>query len=158
EPTPRAVVTVVVLAHDEVPDELADRLLRSFSRALRKNPRLDLKDAQKLLANFAGEEPLEEVADARTFAKEGQDLLGEMHTNEAIAKLTEAVKKLENVMPFIHKQELADAAMNLAVAEALEGNRVAAKNIFSDLLVWRPKSDTDATRVPPQVMNLYEEA
>ena len=158
EPPPRAVVTVVVLPHEEVPDEIADRLLHGLSRALGKNQRLDVKDAQKLLANFAGEEPTEEVEEARDLAKVGGDMLGEMQTREALGKLTEAVKKLELVMPFIHKQELADATMNLAVAEALEGNRAAAKNIFAALLVWRPKADNDSVRVPPQVMKIYEEA
>src|SRR5262249_22548944 len=42
--------------------------------------------------------------------------------------------------------------------EALEGNRAAAKNIFSELLVWRPKADADSTRVPPSVMKVYDEA
>jgi hypothetical protein len=158
EPPPRAVVTVVVLPHEEVPDEIADRLLHGLSRALGKNQRLDVKDAQKLLANFAGEEPTEDVETARDRAKVGADLLAEVQTREALAKLAEAVKKLELVMPFIHKQELADATMNLAVAEALEGNRAAAKNIFAGLLVWRPKVDADSARVPPVVMKIYEEA
>src|SRR5215471_10240027 len=82
EPPPKAVVTVVVLPHEEVPDELADRLLHGLSRALGKNQRLDVKDAQKLLANFAGEEPTEEVEAARDLAKTGQDLLGDMQTRE----------------------------------------------------------------------------
>src|SRR5262252_2259823 len=153
EPAPKVVVTVVVL-----PDELADRLLHGLSRALGKNQRLDVKDAQKLLANFAGDEPTEDIEAARDLAKVGSDMLAEMQPREALGKLAEAVKKLELVMPFIHKQELADATLNLAVAEALEGNRAAAKNIFTDLLVWRPKADQDSTRVPPQVMKLYDEA
>jgi PEGA domain len=157
-PAPRAVVTVIALPHPEVPDELASRLLQGLSRALAQNARLDVKDAQKLLANFAGDEPTGDIDTARALAKAGQDLLGEVETRKAIQKLGEAIKKLELVMPFIHKQELAEAMMNLAVAEALEGNRQTAKTIFAELLVWRPKMDADANRVPPQVMALYDQA
>jgi len=157
EPPSRVPVTVLALPHEDVPDELAERVLRGLSRALGKNVRLDVKDASKLLADFAGDTPTADVEAARALSKQGEDLLANLNTREALEKLAEAVQKLERVMPYIHKQELAEATLSLAVAQGLEGNRAAAQKTFADLLVWRPKVDEDATRVPPSLMKLYED-
>jgi hypothetical protein len=157
EPT-RAAVAVLTLPHEDVPDVLVERLLLSFDRGLQENAQLEVKDASKLLADFSGEVPTQEVESARLVAKEGQTALDELRTREATQKLTEAVKRLEPVLPFIHKQELADAALGLAVAQALEGNMAAARATFLDLLVWRPKVEHDTEHIPPDLMKLYEDS
>jgi hypothetical protein len=152
------VVTVLLLPHGDVPAELADRVLHALEQALDDNRQLDVKDAGKLLADFAGEVPTDDVDAARKLAKEGEDLLADMRPREALDKLGDAVRRLESVMPFIHKQEVAEATLSLAVAQALEGNRAAARSTFAQLLVWRPRMETDSTRIPPDLMPLYDDA
>src|SRR5579884_2938721 len=98
EPAPRTAVTVLALPHEEVPEETADKLLRALARGLTHNPHLDVKDAAKLMADFSGDVPTDEVEGARELAKTGQDLLANMQTKEAIGKLGEAVKRLEAVL------------------------------------------------------------
>ena len=76
----------------------------------------------------------------------------------AIKKLTLAVDELSKVLPFIKKQELADAMCALGVAYFQQGDKKEAKNAFVRLLVWRSDHVYDAEKFPPAAISVFDEA
>jgi hypothetical protein len=72
---PRLRVTIAVLPGSDVSEDLQVALQRDFGEALRKNARLDMKDLDVRLAEFAQEMPFDQVELARTTLQKGKDAL-----------------------------------------------------------------------------------
>jgi hypothetical protein len=158
-PPPRAVaVTTFLLPHAGVPDGQAEQLILSLERGLKKNGRLAVKDSSKLLADYAGEIPSELISTARKLLAEGTQAMLELDTPAAIKKLGQAAESLEQVLPFIQKNELAEAMMSLAVAHLAAGDRKAAKAALLRLLTWRASATYDTEKYPPKYLEVFEEA
>lgn len=155
---PRVAVTTFLLPHAGVPDGQAEQLLRSLERGLKKNRRLSVKDSAKLLADYAGEVPTEQIAGARKLLAEGTQALLELDTPAAVKKLNQAVEALEQVLPFVSKHELAEAMMSLAVAHLAAGDRKPGKQALVRLLTWREGIPYDTQKYPPKYLEAFEEA
>jgi hypothetical protein len=151
-------VTVFVLPHPGVSDQQAEQVMRALEAGLRKNQRLSLKDSAKLLADYAGEVPNDVIASARKLLEEAQQAMLELDTAVAIKKYAQAVEGLETVLPFIQKNELADAMMGLAVAHLSAGERKAGKQVLLRLLTWREGITYDTEKLPGRYLDVFEEA
>ncbi|HEY3359009.1 MAG TPA: PEGA domain-containing protein [Polyangia bacterium] len=151
-------VTVFLLPHPGVTDQHAEQVMRALEGGLRKNQRLSVKDSNKLLADYAGEVPTDIIASARKLLGEGQQAMLELDTTVAIRKLTQAVEALETVLPFIQKNELADAMIGLAVAQLSAGERKAGKQTLLRLLTWREGMTYDTEKLPGRYLDVFEEA
>lgn len=114
------------------------RVSRRFNKALLANPHLEVKDSDKLLAEFAGEVPSSELAAAKQAQQEGSKLLIEGQVRLALAKLREAAEKYEGLVAFAKKRDLAACHLAIAVAEARSGKKRLARASFLRLLTWRP--------------------
>ena len=75
------------------------------------------------LAEFAQEMPFDQVELARTTLQKGKDAPFKMEVDNAILQLSDAVDQLIAVLPYIKKQELADAMMAVAVAHYQKARR-----------------------------------
>jgi hypothetical protein len=82
----------------------------------------------------------------------------ELDSPNAIKKLTQAVEALEQVLPFIQKNELAEAMMSLAVAHLAAGDRKPGKATLLRLLTWRESLSYDTEKYPPKFLEVFEEA
>ena len=151
-------VTALMLHHPGVNDAQIAPLTRAFDEALKQNSRLEQKDLETRLEDFAQEKPAGEIETARTTYGEGVKALGSLDLPNAIKKLHAAVDGLSKVLPFIKKQELADAMCALGVAYFQQGDKKEAKNTFTRLLVWRADHVYDAEKFPPSVVGLFDEA
>jgi hypothetical protein len=150
--------TTFLLPHPDIEDALAVPLMRELDEALKRNTRLEMKELDTRLAEFAQDAPQEQIDDARRLFKEGQDALNKLELPTAVKKLTEAVEALSKVLPHVKKQELADAMMALGVAEFESGDRKAARATFLKLYTWRPDYKFDPNKYPPQLLPPVEEA
>src|SRR5439155_983140 len=61
-------------------------------------------------------------------------------------------------LPYIKKQELADAMAALAIAQFEGGDKKAGREAFAELLTWRPDYVYDAQKLPPKYSSDFEEA
>jgi hypothetical protein len=156
--TPAVAVTTFLLPHTGVPDGQAEQLMLSLERGLKKNGRLAVKDSSKLLADYAGEVPSELISTARKLLTEGTQAMLELDTPNAVKKLAQAVESLEQVLPFIQKNELAEAMMSLAVAHLAAGDRKPGKATLLRLLTWRESLAYDTEKYPPKYLEAFEEA
>lgn len=156
-PAPAA-VTTFLLPHPDVTDQHAEQMARALEQALRKNPHLAVKDSATLLADYSGEVPTSLITHARRLFAEGSQAMLELDSAVAIRKLAQAVEALEQVLPFVQKNELADAMMALAVAQITAGERKASKQTFLKLLTWRDGITYDAEKYSPRFLEVFEEA
>jgi hypothetical protein len=130
---------------------------RELGDSLKRNSHLDMKDLDVRLADFAQEIPADQVDFARDSFQKGKDLLYKLEVDKAVAQLADAVDQLVAVLPYIKKQELADAMMALAVAQMQKGNAKGMQQTLRRLLTWRPGFQPDAS-VPPQMSDPLEAA
>lgn len=155
---PQVKTTAVGLPHPDVSDEVFANVMRAIGGQLKENPRLEFKDLDTRLADFAQDVPQEQVETARQALADGQKALLELELDNAAKKFDEAAKRLAEVLPFIKKQELADAMVGRALALAEAGNTAEAKKQFVRLLIWRSDYVYDTTKLPPQHLRIFEEA
>lgn len=155
---PPVKTTAVGLPHPDVPDEVFANVMRAIGGQLKENPRLEFKDLDTRLADFAQDVPQAEVETARQALADGQKALLELDLDNAAKKFDEAAKRLAEVLPFIKKQELADAMVGRALALAEAGNTTEAKKQFVRVLIWRSDYVYDTAKLPPQHLRIFEEA
>jgi hypothetical protein len=141
-----------------VSEDVQVAVQRDLGEALRKNARLDMKDLDVRLAEFAQELPFDQVELARTTLQKGRDALFKMELDAAIMQLSDAVDQLIAVLPYIKKQELADAMMAVAVAQFQKGKTPAMQQALKRLFVWRPNYSPDPSQVPPQMTEAVDAA
>lgn len=151
-------VTIAMLPSPGVAEDVQVAVQRDLGEALRKNARLDMKDLDVRLAEFAQEMPFDQVELARTTLQKGREALFKMEIDGAIAQLSDAVDQLIAVLPYIKKQELADAMMAVAVAHFQKGKTPAMQQALKRLFVWRPNYTADPAQVPPQMNEAVEAA
>jgi hypothetical protein len=150
-------VTTVLLQHPSVDDPSLVPVMRALDDGLKRNPRLEMKDLDTRLADFAQEVPQEQIDEGRLALQEGQKALTALELPAAIKRLAQAVDVLSKVLPYVKKQELADAMMALAVAQFEQGDRREAKQTFARLLVWRSDYKVDVERYGPAILAIVEE-
>jgi hypothetical protein len=156
---PQAVrVTTFLLPHPTVPDQLLVPVMRAIDEGLKRNPRLEMKDLDTRLADFAQEVPSEQIEEARTQLKEGEKALFALELPKAVKTLGAAVESLSKVLPHIKKQELAQAQMSLAAAQWQLGDRKTARQTMVKLLTWRPEFKLDVNKYPPSLLPPFDEA
>jgi len=156
---PQAVrVTTFLLPHPGVPDQLLVPVMRAIDDGLKRNPRLEMKDLDTRLADFAQEVPSDQIEEARTQLKEGEKALFALELPKAVKTLTTAVESLSKVLPHIKKQELAQAQMSLAAAQWQLGDRKTARQTMAKLLTWRSDFKLDVNKYPPALLPPFDEA
>lgn len=151
-------VTIATLPSPGVSEDVQVAIQRELGEGLRKNSHLDMKDLDVRLAEFAQEMPFDQVELARTTLQKGREALFKMEIDSAILQLADAVDQLIAVLPYIKKQELADAMMAVAVAQFQKGKTQAMQQALRRLFVWRPTYTADPTQVPPQMTEAVEAA
>lgn len=155
---PRLRVTILPLLEKNFPEPTAVALQRELSDGLRRNGRLDMKDLDVRLAEFAQEVPFEQVELARTTYQNGQESLRNLNLDQAAAQLADAVDQLVAVLPYIKKQELADAMLALAVVHQQKGNLRAMQSMLKRLLIWRTNYELDTSVFPQKISEPLQEA
>ena len=151
-------VTILPLLEKNFPEPTAVALQRELSEGLRHNSRLDMKDLDVRLAEFAQEVPFEQVELARTTYQNGQESLRNLNLDQAAAQLADAVDQLVAVLPYIKKQELADAMLALAVVHQQKGNLRAMQSMLKRLLTWRTNYELDTSVFPQKISEPLQEA
>jgi tetratricopeptide (TPR) repeat protein len=150
-------VTTFLLKHPGLDDQALVPVMRALDDGLKRNPRLETKDLDTRLADFAQEVPQEQIDEGRLLLQEGQKALTALELPVAIKKLSQAVDVLSKVLPYIKKAELADAMMALGAAHFENGDKREAKRTFERLLVWRSDYKVDLNRYPPALLTIVEE-
>jgi len=157
-PEPPVKTTVFTLPHPGVTEETMVGVLRAIESGLKRNPRLEVHDLDTRLADFAQEVPQDQVEAARTALKDGQQALLNLDIPTAIQRLTDAVSGLAKVLPYIKKQELADAMASLAVAHYENGDKVKGRETLIALLTWRQDYEFNPQKLPPKYFDVFTEA
>lgn len=155
---PKVRVTAFALPSPGVPEARMVEVMRALDTGLKKNPRLEMKDLDTRLADFAQETPSDQIEAARTMAKEGTEALAGGRVPEAVQKLQEAVDGLAKVLPYIKKQELADAMAALAVAQYEGGDKKSGMEQFVELVTWRPDYSYDTQKFPAKFATQFDDA
>jgi hypothetical protein len=150
-------VTTFLLQHPGVDDQALVPVMRALDDGLKANARLEMKDLDTRLADFAQEIPQEQIDEGRLQLQEGQKSLVSLELPAAIKSLGKAVETLSRVLPYVKKQELADAMMALGVAQLEQGDKRAARSTFARLLVWRTDYKVDLARYSPQILAFVED-
>jgi len=150
-------VTTFLLKHPGLDDQALVPVMRALDDGLKRNPRLEMKDLDTRLADFAQEVPQEEIDQGRLLLQEGQKALTALELPAAIKKLQQAVEVLSKVLPYIKKAELADAMMALGSAHFENGDKKEAKRTFERLLVWRSDYKVDLSKYPPELLSIVED-
>jgi len=150
-------VTTFLLEHKGVDDQALVPVMRALDDGLKRNPRLEMKDLDTRLADFAQEVPQEQIDQGRLLLQEGQKALTALDLPAAIKKLGQSVEVLSKVLPYVKKQELADAMMALGAAHFENGDKHEAKRTFERLLVWRTDYKVDLSKYPPALLAIVEE-
>jgi hypothetical protein len=132
-------------------------LWRSLESSLKKNPRVDVKDKDLLLADFGGEVPEAAVQKARGLFAEGATALEQGNPAAAVPKLVGAEAAFAPVLAFVKKNELADAQFLLGVAYALSGDKKKARATFVRLQIWRNGYQWDVEKYA-QVLPIWQAA
>lgn len=154
----RAKVTVFLVPAKGFKAQTLAKVTRAMSKALRQNPNLDMEDSDKLLVQYAGEVPRNEIAEAKRMRKEGVKLLKDGDAAGAVQSLEIAFTAYEQVLAFVKKVEVAKALMALAVAQAEAGMKKQARASFIRLLTWRPHLRYDTDTFSPRHLPLFEKA
>lgn len=150
--------TTLPLLDKNFPEPVAVALQREMSDALKRNARLDQKELDVRLAEFAQEVPFDQVELARTAYQNGRDAFNKLELDNAIVTLSDAVDQLIAVLPYIKKQELADAMMALAVAQQQRNKNPAMQATLRRLLTWRPTYQVDNDQFPAAINDPLEAA
>ncbi len=150
-------VVVFVYADDMSPAARAT-VITTVENALERDRRLDIRDKDLQLARMGGAVPLDVVSEARGLLSTGEALLSKGRTADALPRLTTAATQLERVLPYISKKELARAQFLVGAANAILGNRKAARSWFMRLLTWREGYAVDTSLSPGKVLPAWEEA
>jgi len=150
-------VTTFRLKHPGLDDQALVPVMRALDDGLKRNPRLEMKDLDTRLADFAQEVPQEQIDEGRVLLQEGQKALTALELPTAIKKLSQAVEGLSKVLPYIKKQELADAMMALGTAQFENGDKREAHATFARLLTWRGDYKVDLNRYPPEILGIVED-
>jgi hypothetical protein len=151
-------VTTFLVSHAGVPDGAAGPIMQMLDSALQRNPRLEMKELDTRLSEIAQEAPEEQIAEGRRLRSEAEAALAALQLSTALHKLEQAVEVLSKVLPFIKKEELADAMMALGATQYLKADRRSGHATFVRLFTWRPDYQADATRYSSQVLAPLEEA
>jgi hypothetical protein len=157
-PEPPVKVTIFPLPHPDIPEETVVGVVRALDAGLKKNSRLEMHDLDSRLADFAQEVPQDQVEAARTASKDGQKAMLELNIPLAIQKLKDAVAGLTAVLPYIKKQELAEAMCWLAVAYFEDGRNKEATDELAKLLTWRSDFVYDPQKYPPKYLPDFDAA
>ncbi len=155
---PRVRVTVFLLPAQGFGPKVVSRVHSALMKALAKNDRLDIKDSDKLLVEFAGEIPRDRIEQGKSALNEGIELLKAGKPAEAVARLTEAVAAHEEVLAFIKKEQLARSMLALGVAHAASRQPKKALAAFQQLLTWRPRFPYDSDTFDAAHLPLFEKA
>lgn len=155
--TERVRVTVLLLPASSLSAKDISRLSRELQSALQTNARLEVRDADSLLADFAGEVPRQAVAAATEVAERGFQQLREGQAEAAASSLAEAVDQLSVVLPFIKKELLANAMLGHGIALAQDGRLRVARTALRRLFVWRPQHQYDVAQFPAEHIPLVEQ-
>jgi len=150
-------VTTFLLKHKGLEDPALVPVMRALDDGLKRNPRLEMKDLDTRLADFAQEVPQEQIDQGRLLLQEGQKALTALELPVAIKKLTQAVDVLSKVLPYVKKAELADAMMALGAAHFENADKKEAKRTFERLIVWRSDYKVDMTKYPPAILAIVED-
>jgi tetratricopeptide (TPR) repeat protein len=150
-------VTTFLLKHPGLDDQALVPVMRALDDGLKRNPRLEMKDLDTRLADFAQEVPQEQLDQGRLLLQEGQKALTALELPTAIKKLQQAVDVLSKVLPYIKKAELADAMMALGASHFENGDKREAKRTFERLLIWRSDYKVDLTKYPPEMLSIVED-
>jgi hypothetical protein len=151
-------VTTFLLQHQGIDDQQLVPVMRAIDEGLKRNPRLEMKDLDTRLAEFAQEVPQEEIDRGKTEYDEGVKAMTALDLNTAMKKLTAAVETYTKVLPYIKKAELADAMMALGAAQFEQNEKKAARATFVRLLTWRPDYKVDVNKYPPALLEPFEGA
>ena len=151
-------VTSFLLAHPGLDDQSLVPVMRALDDGLKRNPRLDFKDLDTRLADFAQEVPQEQIDQGRQLLQEGQKALTALEMGVAIKKLEQAIDILSKVLPYIKKAELADAMMALGAAHFENGDKREARTTVLRLLTWRNDYTVDINKYPPALLGAVEDA
>jgi tetratricopeptide (TPR) repeat protein len=141
-----AQVAVFLVVDTPIANKVQAVLLRGLEAALKDNERLDVRDKELLLAEFAGEVPEAQIDAARARYREGLEALAQGQADVAADKLAAAERAFEPVLGFVKKNELADTQFHLGAALAVAGEAKKARAAFVRLLVWRPSYEWDPER------------
>ncbi len=150
-------VTTFLLSRDGIEEGLLVPGMHALDEALRRNPRLEMKDLDTRLADFAQEIPTEQVEEGRRLLQDGEKALSLRELPSALRQLKQAADLLSKVLPFIKKQELAEAMSALAVAQCESGDKRGCRATFQRLLVWRSDHKYDPAKFPERHLALFEE-
>lgn len=150
-------VTTFELAHPGVDEQALVPVMRALDEGLKRNPRLEMKDLDTRLADFAQEVPQEQIDQGRVLLQEGQKALTALELPTAIKKLQQSVEVLSKVLPYIKKAELADAMMALGAAHFENGDKKEARVTFVRLLTWRSDYKVDLNKYNPALLGIVEE-
>ena len=154
----RTKVTVFLVPAKGFKAQTLAKVTRAMSKALRQNPNLDMEDSDKLLVQYAGEVPRNEIAEAKRMRKEGIQQLKNGDAAGAVQSLEVAFTAYEQVLAFVKKVEVARALMALAVAQSEAGMKKQARASFIRLLTWRPHLRYDTDTFSPRHLPLFEKA
>jgi hypothetical protein len=158
-PKPKPVrMTAFYIPGPGVDAKTVARVSRRIGKALRRDRRLTVKDSDKLLAEFAGDVPSNELNAAKQSQQEGIKLLAEDQPKLAAAKLAEAIQQYEGILAFVKKRRLANCMMALAVAHARARQRRKATSTFRRLLIWRPRVRFPTALYGAKLIPLFERA
>lgn len=155
---PKVKATAFALRQPEIEEATMVEVMRAVEAGLKKNPRLEMKDLDTRLSEYAQETPTDQIESARGALKDGQTALNDLRIPDAVQKLEQAVAGLAGVLPYIKKQELADAQATLAVARFQSGDKKGGREMFVELLTWRPDYTFDPSRIPADLGGEFDEA
>jgi hypothetical protein len=150
-------VTSFMLSHKDLDEGALAPAMHALDDALRRNPRLEMKDLETRLADFAQEIPSDQVDEGRKNLEEGEKAITAHQLPAALKSLRSAVEILSRVLPFIKKQELAESMVALGVAECESGDKRACRTQFMRLLIWRNDEKYDLAKFSNKYLGLFEE-
>jgi tetratricopeptide (TPR) repeat protein len=151
-------VTTFLLEHEGLDEQALVPVVRALNDGLKRNARLDFKDLDTRLADFAQEVPQDQIEQGRQLLADGQKALQGLELGTAVRKLEQAIEILSKVLPYIKKAELADAMMALGAAHFENGDKREARTTFLRLLTWRSDYRVDVNRYPPALLVAVEDA
>ncbi len=151
-------VTTFSLSHEGVEDRTMVAVMRTVAESLRHNSRVEMKDLDARIADYAQEVPQAQIDEGRALLAAGEKALQTHDLKTAQAKLTQAVDSLSRVLPFIKKQELADSMMALGACQAEMGDVKGSKATFLRLLTWRSDYHFDPARFAASLAGPVEDA
>src|SRR5205809_721710 len=94
-------VTTFLMQHQGIDDQQLVPVMRSIDDGLKRNPRLEMKDLDTRLAEFAQEVPQEEIDKGKAAYDEGMKAMTSLDLATAIKKFTAAVEVYTKVLPYI---------------------------------------------------------